>query len=385
MSYGLNGTNYWLLHTDEAGGVLWNQTYGGNKDDNGYSVVEAPTSGGFVIAGTTKSFGGGNSDGWIIRTNPQGEILWNQTIGGYRNEFGQQLIWNQGGGFTLIGTTDNTPTQNLGTFVINFREDGTHNWETTFFAGLTKLGYSISECFDGSFVITGLAYNYDNWGGYTNLWLTRLDANGNQQWSKSYGGYSDDVGRSVIQADNGDFIVAGNTQSYAHGGSDVWILRVPDLPPPEIYEPVIIPPDYSLILLGALLGVVVIIGAFFMYRQSHKNLTLRWITIPRHVLQRTYFTPRYIEDLQSVLEGRVTCASCGYANTRHHASCTQCGTELHKCFVCGDLLTSEDCVVFCPSCIRLAHYEHSLHILIDGASCPCCGLHLPKSEKKASG
>ena len=384
-SYGLNGTNCWLLHTDETGTVLWNQTYGGHDDDVGYSLFEAQSSGGFVIAGTTKSFGGGNSDAWLIRTNAQGDLQWHQTIGGYRNEFGQKVIRNRNGGFTLIGTTDSTPTQILGTFVINFFANGTRNWEATFYEGLENRGYSIFECRDGSFAITGITYDWDNWGGFTNVWLSRLDAAGNPQWTKSYGGYSNDIGRSIIQAENGDFIVAGNTQSYASGGSDVWILRVPDSPPPVIFEPVIILPDFGMVMLGVLLSVVVILGAFLLYRQSRKNLTLRWVTIPSDVLQRTCLKPRYIEDLQPVLIGLISCANCGKPNSRSNTACTQCGLELHRCFVCGDNLTPDDCVIFCPSCTSIAHYVHSLNELNDGIPCPSCGLRLPKPEKKIIG
>ena len=383
-SFGLNGTNCWLLHTDEIGNVLWNQTYGGNDDDLGHSIIEAPASGGFVIAGTTKSYGGGNSDGWLLRTNPQGELLWHQTIGGYRNEFGHKVIRNRNGQFTFVGTTDNTPNQNLGTFVINFLANGTRNWETNFYGSLANRGYSIFECQDGSFAITGSTYDWDNWGGFTNLWLTRLDASGNRQWSKSYGGYSNDVGRSVIQAENGDFIVAGNTQSYASGGSDVWILRVPDSPPPVTFEPVIILPDFSMVMLGTLLGVVVIIGAFFLYRKSHRDLTLQWITFPRDVLQKTCLKPRFIEDLQPILDGLISCARCGSMNNQGNATCTQCGTDLHHCFVCEDHLTSEDCVVFCPSCKGLAHYEHIRHELLDDVPCPRCGLRISKPENNTS-
>ena len=383
-SYGLNGTNCWLLHTDETGEALWNQTFGGDKDDVGYSVIEERSAEGFVVAGTTKSFGGGNADAWLIRTNAQGELQWHQTIGGYRNEFGQKLIGNRNGGFTLIGTTDNTPNQNLGTFVINFLANGTRRWETTFYGSLENHGYSIFECHDGSYVITGITYDWDNWGGFTNLWLSRLDAEGNHQWSKSYGGYSNDVGRSIIQAENGDFIVAGNTQSYARGGSDVWILRVPDTPPPVIFKPVIILPDFGMVLLGAILGIVVLIGTFLVYRQSNKSQTLPWITFSSHVLQRTCLKPRYIEDLQPILTGQMSCANCGSLNKRSNDTCTQCGRTLHSCFICGDALTNDDCVIFCPSCTSLAHYEHALHELIDGNPCPTCGLSLPSLEKNSA-
>ena len=384
-SYGLNGTNCWLLHTDETGEILWNQTFGGDKDDVGYSIIEERSAEGFIVAGTTKSFGGGNADAWLIRTNAQGELQWHQTIGGYRNEFGQKLIRNRNGDFTFIGTTDSTPSQSLGTFVINFHANGSRNWETTFYGSLENRGYSIFECHDGSYAITGITYGWDNWGGFTNLWLSRLDAAGKHQWSKSYGGYSNDVGRSILQTANGDFIVVGNTQSYARGGSDVWILRVPHTPPPVIFEPVIILPDFGMILLGALLSVVVLIGAFLIYRQSHKNQTLRWITIPGHVLQKTCLTPRYIEDLQPILTGQISCTNCGSRNKRGNATCTQCEAKLHRCFVCGDALTSDDCVIFCPSCTSVAHYKHALHELIDGSPCPTCGLNLPKLKKKPTG
>ncbi|MFX1244723.1 MAG: zinc ribbon domain-containing protein [Promethearchaeota archaeon] len=379
-SYGLNGTNYWLVRTDADGMALWNRTYGGNDDDISHSLIEISPEEGFVIVGSTKSFGAGNSDAWLVRTDALGDVLWQQTIGGYRHDSCQNIIRNQDGDFTIIGITDNTPNLNPSTFVIHFFANGTRKWETTFFGSLENRGYSIIECRDGSFAITGITLNWDYRGGSTNLWLTRLDATGMHQWSKDYGGYYNDAGQALVQAENGDFVLAGTTRSYATGGSDAWILRVPDSAPPTNLEGVYIPPNFLLIALGALLGISILISSLLLYRQSREELVPRWDPIPREVLLQTCFSPRYIEDLLPVLTGRIACSICGNPNDRGNSTCNQCGVELHRCFICNETLGPEDCVIFCPSCSSLAHHEHTRQGFGEGTPCPKCGLCFPTSK-----
>jgi len=70
----------WLIKTDVHGILEWNQTYGGWKDDWINSIIQI-ADGDYVLAGSTSSFGGGGFDAWLIRTDAHGVLQWNKTYG----------------------------------------------------------------------------------------------------------------------------------------------------------------------------------------------------------------------------------------------------------------------------------------------------------------
>ena len=86
--------------------TLWTRTYGGALEDRGYSVQQT-NDGGFIIVGTTKSFGAGEADVYLIRTNSGGDTLWTRTYGGVDNDFARSVQQTSDGGFVISGWTSN--------------------------------------------------------------------------------------------------------------------------------------------------------------------------------------------------------------------------------------------------------------------------------------
>jgi hypothetical protein len=93
-----------LVFTVEASS-MWSQTYGGTNDDWGYSVVET-SDGGYAIAGSTYSYGSGESDVWLVKTDAAGTLQWNQTYGDTNIDFGQSVVETIDGGYVVAGWTD---------------------------------------------------------------------------------------------------------------------------------------------------------------------------------------------------------------------------------------------------------------------------------------
>jgi len=104
-SFGAGGYDVWLLKTDAYGDTLWTRTYGGAGGDGGYSVQET-SDGGYIIAGGTYSFGEGECDVYLIRTDANGDTLWTKTYGGIGSDVGLSIRDGQIGtrSVSVIGT-----------------------------------------------------------------------------------------------------------------------------------------------------------------------------------------------------------------------------------------------------------------------------------------
>ncbi len=103
-SFGAGGTDVWLVKADASGNMQWNKTYGGTANDNGFHLLQE-TGGGYVIVGSTLSFGAGGSDVWLIKTDSSGSMLWNQTYGGTGSDVGSSVVQASNGGYALAGST----------------------------------------------------------------------------------------------------------------------------------------------------------------------------------------------------------------------------------------------------------------------------------------
>ncbi len=98
-----SGRDFWLLRTDTSGTLLWDKTFGGSEIDVGSDIAEC-AGGGFVLSGTTKSFGNGDYDIWVVRTDGLGEGLWTQAYGSPRRDESGGIVECSEGGFTVIGS-----------------------------------------------------------------------------------------------------------------------------------------------------------------------------------------------------------------------------------------------------------------------------------------
>ncbi len=220
LSYGAGGNDVWLVRTDADGNHLWNETYGGIYHDDGYSVIECSV-GGFAIAGTTSSFGAGNWDVWIIRTDASGNHVWNETFGDTGYEYGYDLLECAAGGFAAIGYTNSFGAGNNDAWLIRTDGSGNHQWNQTYGGANHEAGRALVECSAGGFAVTGINGMY---GGYSNdAWLMRINASGYQLWNQTFSGIGNDVSYSVVESAAGGFAIAGYTDSFGAGGEDMWL------------------------------------------------------------------------------------------------------------------------------------------------------------------
>jgi len=211
---------------------LWNKTYDWDYVDNSKSIIKC-TNGDYAIAGWTNSSGAGDLDIWLIRISADGTHLWNYTYGAAEEDKGFQVIECSTGGFAISATYTNNSAAitNKDCMVVRVADDGSLLWQLSYSGPeqnashwIGDLGRSIVECANGDFVLTGVT---DTNVGDGDIWFFRIDRFGKRLWDKTYHNRITDrcyTPHSLVQCKDGGFAIAGYTHNSSYP-NDVWLLR----------------------------------------------------------------------------------------------------------------------------------------------------------------
>ena len=201
---------------------MWSRTYGGTGVDFGYSMTKTNDVG-FIIVGATNSSGAGNYDVYLVKTDWNGAMQWNKTYGGTGDEFGYSIVQTGDGGYTLAGHSSSFGSGSLDVYLVKTDASGNMMWSRAFGGTGTDYAYSIVSTSDGGYIIAGATNS--SGAGRNDVYLIKTDANGNMQWSRTYGGIGDDSARLVIQTADGGYALIGATNSFGAGDYDAWLIK----------------------------------------------------------------------------------------------------------------------------------------------------------------
>jgi hypothetical protein len=221
-SSGAGSYDFWLIKTDVNGTMLWNRTYGGTGDDEAYSVIQT-ADGGYALVGYTDSFGAGETNAWLVKTDANGNMVWNQTYGGRATNQATAVTQTSDGGYAIAGYTDSYGTGNYDFWLIKTDANGTMLWNQTYGGTGDDKGYSVIQTTDGGYALAGYTASYG--AGMDDFWLVKTDASGNLKWNQTYGGAGDDGAYSVIQITDGGYALGGYTNSTGAGRYDFWLVK----------------------------------------------------------------------------------------------------------------------------------------------------------------
>ncbi len=221
-SYGAGDVDVWLIKTDGAGSEEWNKTLGGDESDWGQSIWQTSDNG-YIITGTTASFDAGGSDVWLIKTDDSGYEQWNRTFGGTEWDYGFSVQQASDGGYIMVGATDSYGAGDSDLWMIKTDAVGNEEWNRTFGGTRWDSGFSVEQTPDDGYITTGTTGDYN--AGTTQLWLIKTDATGIEQWNRTFGGSGRDEGQTVEPTSDGGYLVAGATGSYGAGEMDIWLVK----------------------------------------------------------------------------------------------------------------------------------------------------------------
>ncbi len=189
-----------LAITAKSQTIVWEKSLGGTKDDYGYKIKKT-TDNGFIVIGSSESTNGdvggnngsnGTQDIWVVKLDEEGSIEWEENYGGSEGEFGRSIEQTFDGGYILTGATesnDGDVGSNNGSrdfWVVKIDSLGSIEWEQNYGGFYWDFPESIKQTPDLGYVVLGITRISNS--VKLDYQVYKLDANGNIEWQKRYGG-----------------------------------------------------------------------------------------------------------------------------------------------------------------------------------------------------
>ncbi len=279
-SWGAGSNDQLLIKTDSAGSVIWASTYGYSLSDNGqaarqridggyiqlgtswqgsstyymyvnfinsdgslqlggffvpsngntagYDVLQC-SDGNFCAAGYANGIGAGSNDVYVKKFNGSGENIWGYTYGTSGNEVGNAIVQRPDGGYIVVGYIISSGNQDV--YYCPIGADGSQ--ETSYSIGGAGIdeAKAVAKALDNAYVFAGQTTSYGA-GGW-DIYMRKQNGSGEGVWSHAFGGTGSDFGNDIIRTSDGGFAIAGKTDSFGAGGTDIWLIKTDSLGNPQ--------------------------------------------------------------------------------------------------------------------------------------------------------
>lgn len=245
--------DFWIVKISANGDISWQKSFGFSGADTGYAITETNDNG-FLLTGVldvSASGGQGNKsvqkhaggDVWAIKLDESGNKQWQNYYGGTFTDTPFGVTKTNDNGFLICASSDSNDfniSNNKGQYdfwIFKIDANGTLGWEKNFGGSEIEEPRDICKTNDGNFMIVGDTRSNDKDvfknNGAADLWVVKINTDGNLLWEKTFGGSSFDAGRAIFPSLNGGFIIAGNSRSenanFSNlGQNDGWILKIDD-------------------------------------------------------------------------------------------------------------------------------------------------------------
>ena len=251
VSFNHGGYDVWVVKLDNSGSIIWEKSYGSSKDDYGASICST-FDGGYVIVGYSNgndsnlTKNNGSFDFWVFKIDSLGKLLWQKSYGGSKYDIAKSVVQAPDSGFVICGfseSNDGDATKNNGGsdfWILKLDSSGNLVWQKSYGGSKDESANSIINAKKGYLVAGYTASNDSDVSknhGSCDFWILEIDYAGKIVWERTYGGDNHDICNSIISAKDSGYILAGETSSkngdvkFNHGVvytgfGDAWILKI---------------------------------------------------------------------------------------------------------------------------------------------------------------
>ncbi len=224
-SFGNGNTEAFIAKFNSTGNLSWTRTWGGASNDSASSLVISSDNG-YVLTGQTSSYGSGLADAFIAKFDSSGNLLWSKTWGGVNHDYAKSITLSHDGGYVIAGASRNYGAGGYDAFITKFDSAGNFSWNKTWGGTGSDEISSIVKTSDNGFIATGYTGSY---GVNTDTFLIKFDSAGNFSWNKTWGGADGDYAKSIIQTLDNGYVVTGHSYSFGSENSNGFLAKFDSL------------------------------------------------------------------------------------------------------------------------------------------------------------
>ena len=221
------GFDYWVIKLDESGNIQWQKRYGGEGADFAKSVQQT-LDGGYIVAGSSRSnfknierglLQGFNDENWILKLSEKGDVQWQNVFGGKGYDNPESIQQTKDKGYIIAGESNKSIILSESDYnfsVIKLNEKGVIQWQKSLGGTNDDEAYSVKQTSNGDYIVAGTTQSIDGDvtnipGGSQDFWIVKLNDAGDILWQKAFGETAKDIAYSIQQTEDGGYILAGST------------------------------------------------------------------------------------------------------------------------------------------------------------------------------
>jgi hypothetical protein len=232
---------YQVMKLDSSGDIMWRKSTGGSEGV-GVGFVRQTADGGYIVAARSELVSHGDYDYWVVKLDSDGEIKWQKSLGGSKEEWAESIQPTTDGGYIVVGTSssnDGDVSGNHGKkdyWIVKLNPAGELIWQRSYGGSSDDKAFSIQQTLDGGYIVAGSSESNDGDvsgnHGSRDAWIIKLNSEGELIWQRSLGGSQSDSAHFIQQTTDEGYIVAGDTNSFDgdvsvnFGNEDYWIVKL---------------------------------------------------------------------------------------------------------------------------------------------------------------